>query len=97
VQEASADVTDSTAPTGSADALDCVVCGQKIELDEQVVVVWSAESRSGAPDVPMAVGLARCQDQIDLEGARTTGPYSMRQALAEILTSSRIRRFGRTR
>ena len=78
-------------PTHSA-GLDCVVCGQEIALDDEVVVVWATgDTRSGSPDVPTAVSLARCQDRIDVSVARTTGPYSMREALTEILASSRLR------
>jgi hypothetical protein len=82
-----------------SEGLDCVVCGQEIALDDEVVVVWSAaDSRSGAPDVPTAVSLARCQDRIDdVTAARTTGPYSLREALTEILASSRLRSGGRHR
>ena len=81
-----------------SEGLDCVVCGQEIALDDEVVVIWSiADSRSGSPDVPTAVGLARCQDRIDVSAARTTGPYSLREALTEILVSSRLRSVGRYR
>jgi hypothetical protein len=80
------------------EGLDCVVCGQAIALDDQVVVVWAAaDSRSGSPDVPTAVSLARCQDRIDVPAARKTGPYSLREALTEILASSRLRSGGRHR
>jgi hypothetical protein len=81
-----------------SEGLDCVVCGQEIALDDEVIVVWSVnDSRPGSPDVPTAVSLARCQDRIDVSAARTTGPYSLREALREILASSRLRSGGRYR
>src|SRR5436190_7540738 len=81
-----------------SEGLDCVVCGQEIALDEEVVVVWAAaDGRTGTADVPTAISLARCQDRIDVPADRTTGPYSMREALTEILASSRVRSGGRDR
>jgi hypothetical protein len=66
--------------------LDCVVCGDRIELDEEVVVVWK-----GSGDVPAAVSLARCQDELADRGDRTSGPYPLRSALADIVAAARAR------
>jgi hypothetical protein len=66
--------------------LDCVVCGDFIALDDDVVVVWT----SGG-DVPAAVGLARCQDRIVDRGDRISGPYPLRHAIGDILTAARSR------
>jgi hypothetical protein len=67
-------------------ALDCVVCGDRIALDEEVVVVWK-----GAGDVPTAVSLARCQDELIDRGDRTSGPYPLRAAITDIVTAARAR------
>jgi len=76
-----------TAPDAAPpSALDCVVCGDRIELDDQVVVVWDQ-----AGDVPTAVSLARCQDELLDRGARTSGPYSLRAAIADIVAAARAR------
>jgi hypothetical protein len=66
--------------------LDCVVCGDFIALDDDVVVVWT----SGG-DVPTAVSLARCQDRIVDRGDRISGPYPLRKAIGDILTAARSR------
>jgi hypothetical protein len=67
-------------------AHDCVVCGDRIGLDEQVVVVWK-----GAGEVPTAVSLARCQHELADRGDRTSGPYPLRSAIADILAAARSR------
>jgi hypothetical protein len=91
----------SSEPTGverRSDALDCVVCGQEIALDDEVVVVWSdVEPRTGHADVPTAVSLARCRDQVEAPGDRMTGPYSLREALVDILKTARHRGRGALR
>jgi hypothetical protein len=66
--------------------LDCVVCGDHIALDDEVVVVWS-----NGGDVPTAVSLARCQDRIPDRGDRISGPYPLRKAIGDILTAARAR------
>jgi hypothetical protein len=67
-------------------ALDCVVCGDRIGLDEDVVVVW----KSGG-DVPAAVSLARCEPELVDRGDRTSGPYPLRAAIADIVAAARSR------
>ena len=77
-------LTDAT--TNAPSALDCVVCGEHIPLDEDVVVVWTEGG-----DVPAAVSLARCQDQLADRGDRISGPYPLRNAIGDILTAARAR------
>jgi hypothetical protein len=79
-----AQLTGGTASPPSA--LDCVVCGDRIELDDDVVVVWKDSG-----DVPAAVSLARCQDELADRGDRTSGPYPLRAALADIVAAARSR------
>lgn len=66
--------------------LDCVVCGDFIALDDDVVVVWT----SGG-DVPTAISLARCEDRLVDRGDRISGPYPLRNAIGDILTAARSR------
>jgi hypothetical protein len=73
-------------PVAPPSPLDCVVCGDRIPLDEDVVVVWKAGG-----EVPAAVSLARCEDQLVDRGDRTSGPYPLRTAIAEILVAARAR------
>jgi hypothetical protein len=72
--------------------LDCVVCGDYIALDEDVVVVWT-----DGGDIPAAVSLARCQDRLVDRGDRISGPYPLRNAIGDILTAARARPVRRGR
>jgi hypothetical protein len=78
-------LTDSATSTAPG-PLDCVVCGEHIPLDEHVVVVWTEGG-----DVPAAVSLARCVDQLVDRGDRISGPYPLRNAIGDILTAARAR------
>lgn len=73
-------------PVAAPSPLDCVVCGDFIALDDDVVVVWT----SGG-DVPAAVSLARCENRLVDRGDRISGPYPLRRAMGDILTAARSR------
>jgi hypothetical protein len=77
---------DTNARVATRNPLDCVVCGDHIALDDDVVVVWT-----DGGDVPAAVGLARCEERIVDRGDRISGPYPLRNAITDILAAARSR------